>query len=103
MIDEIATATREQSEGISQIHIGLEQIDKVTQQNTATSEETASATVELDRQINMLARILKGETPQDTELLGDDLEADPTAENQPRKLQLKAPRNQWGESSSPRA
>ncbi len=103
LIDEIATATREQSEGISQIHIGLEQIDKVTQQNTATSEETASATVELDRQINMLARILKGEMPQDTELLGHDLEENPTPEKPPKKLQLKSPRNQWGESSSSRA
>ena len=71
IIAEIATASREQSEGITQINLGLEQIDKVTQQNTATSEQTASATVELDRQINLLAGVLTGNDPQHDELLDD--------------------------------
>ncbi len=95
LVTEIATATREQSEGISQIQLGLEQIDKVTQQNTATSEETASATVELDREINMLARILSGELPQDAKLLSDNLKATPTPKKPPRKLQLSNSGNQW--------
>ena len=58
LISEIATASQEQSEGIMQINIGLEQISNVTSHNTATSEETASATAELNRQISDLAAIL---------------------------------------------
>ena len=82
IITEIATASREQSEGITQINLGLEQIDQVTQQNTATSEETASATVELDRQINLLVGILSGNISQDAEDLtsGENYSYEDTSE-----------------------
>ncbi len=58
IIAEIATASKEQSEGIGQINTGLDQIGKVTQQNTATAEQTASAATELDSQVMQLAIIL---------------------------------------------
>ena len=58
IIAEIATASKEQSEGIGQINVGLEQISKVTQQNTATAEQTASAATELDSQIMQLVEVL---------------------------------------------
>lgn len=47
IVGEIAAASNEQAQGISQITIGLQQIDKVTQQNTASAEECASAAEQL--------------------------------------------------------
>ncbi len=67
LIAEIASASKEQSEGISQITSGLEQIDKITQQNTATAEETASASQELNKEIQALVEILGIDTVESTE------------------------------------
>ncbi|TAE29332.1 MAG: methyl-accepting chemotaxis protein [Candidatus Kapaibacterium sp.] len=50
IVGEIASSSQEQAQGISQITIGLSQIDKVTQQNTASAEESASAAEELSGQ-----------------------------------------------------
>ncbi|WP_305045222.1 methyl-accepting chemotaxis protein [Geoalkalibacter sp.] len=55
---EIATASNEQAEGIGQINIGISQIDQVTQQNTATAEESAAASEELSGQAAHLHRML---------------------------------------------
>jgi methyl-accepting chemotaxis protein len=68
LAEEIAAASGEQAEGISQINQGLSQIDQVIQQNTATSEESAAASEELSGQakelLNMLNRFqLKGQQP----------------------------------------
>ncbi len=43
LVSEIAAASQEQAEGISQVNIGLTQVDRVTQQNTASAEELAAA------------------------------------------------------------
>lgn len=60
LAEEIALASSEQAEGISQINQGLGQIDSVVQQNTATAEQSASAAEELSSQAsdlnNMLSR-----------------------------------------------
>ncbi|MDD4734472.1 MAG: methyl-accepting chemotaxis protein [Kiritimatiellae bacterium] len=50
LVGEIAAASNEQAQGVSQINIGLSQVDQVTQQNTANAEETASAAEELSSQ-----------------------------------------------------
>ncbi len=50
LVGEIAAASSEQAQGVSQINIGLSQVDQVTQQNTANAEETASAAQELSSQ-----------------------------------------------------
>ena len=47
---EIAKSSNEQSQGIGQIANGLSQIDRVTQHNTLTASETASAAIALLRQ-----------------------------------------------------
>ncbi len=57
IIGEINTSSNEQALGISQINEGLNQIDKVTQTNTASAEESASAAEELSSQAGQL-RIL---------------------------------------------
>jgi methyl-accepting chemotaxis protein len=50
LVGEIASASNEQAQGITEVSQGLGQIDSVTQQNTANSEETASAAQELSSQ-----------------------------------------------------
>lgn len=50
IVTEIAHASTEQAEGIKQISVGVEQIDDVTQQNTASAEQTAAASAELRNQ-----------------------------------------------------
>ena len=50
----IATASREQSEGVSQINTAVSQMDRVTQANAGNSEESASAATELHAQASTL-------------------------------------------------
>jgi|GEM_PF-1408516 len=50
LIGEIAAAAREQEKAVTQVNLGLGQIDRVTQQNTATAEEAAAASEELSSQ-----------------------------------------------------
>jgi len=58
LVAEIAAASNEQSEGISQVTTGLGQIDQVTQQNTANAEESAAAAEELSSQATHLQQML---------------------------------------------
>jgi methyl-accepting chemotaxis protein len=58
LVSEIAIAAKEQTEGVSQITIGLNQIDQVVQQNTATSEESAAAAEELSSQAAQMQHLL---------------------------------------------
>ena len=50
LVAEIATAAREQAQGIEQINAAIAQMDKVSQSNSASAEESASAAEELDAQ-----------------------------------------------------
>jgi methyl-accepting chemotaxis protein len=52
--EEVAIAGREQAQGLEQISTGLNQIDQVTQANTASAEESASASEELASQAQQL-------------------------------------------------
>jgi methyl-accepting chemotaxis protein len=54
IVGEIATSSNEQAQGIAQINQGLNQIDIVTQTNTASAEQSASAAEELSGQANQL-------------------------------------------------
>ncbi len=56
IVAEIAHACREQSQGIGQVNTAVAQMDKVTQVNAASAEESASAAEELNAQ----ASVLKG-------------------------------------------
>jgi len=64
---EVASASKEQSQGISQVNLAVTQMDKVTQSNAANAEESASASEELNAQaealkeaVNQLSRIVHG-------------------------------------------
>lgn len=53
-INQISIASERQSDSIIQITTGVDQISSVVQTNSATSEESASASEELSRQANVL-------------------------------------------------
>lgn len=50
LVGEIAAASKEQAQGIAQVNIAVTQLDKVTQSNAASAEESASASEELKAQ-----------------------------------------------------
>ena len=52
--EDIAKASSQQADGISQVNVGLAQIEQVTHQNTASAEQTAAAASELDGQARRL-------------------------------------------------
>ncbi|MBF0530147.1 MAG: methyl-accepting chemotaxis protein, partial [Deltaproteobacteria bacterium] len=58
LVAEIASASNEQAQGISQINQGLSQIEQVTHQNTANAEQTAAASEELTGQAMHLSEIV---------------------------------------------
>lgn len=59
LVAEIATASKEQSQGIEQVNSAVTQMDKVTQQNAAAAEESASASEELSAQAFTLREIVQ--------------------------------------------
>ncbi|MCL1848980.1 MAG: methyl-accepting chemotaxis protein [Clostridiales bacterium] len=54
----IARSSQEQSLGIAQINIGIEQVAQVVQQNTATAEEEAAASEEMSGQSRILQELI---------------------------------------------
>ncbi|MCD7896769.1 MAG: methyl-accepting chemotaxis protein [Planctomycetaceae bacterium] len=54
LIAEITAATNEQAQGVDQVNTAVAQMDKVTQTNAATAEESASASEELTAQADNL-------------------------------------------------
>jgi Methyl-accepting chemotaxis protein len=67
LVDEISSATREQALGVDQVNTAVAQMDKVTQSNAATAEESAAAANDLSEQslslnelVNGLARVVYG-------------------------------------------
>ena len=58
IVGEIATSSNEQAQGIAQINDGLSQIDRVTQTNTASAEQSASAAEELSSQAHQLRQMI---------------------------------------------
>jgi methyl-accepting chemotaxis protein len=49
-VSEIASASQEQSQGVNQVNIAISQMNEVTQSNAANSEESASASDDLNAQ-----------------------------------------------------
>jgi hypothetical protein len=54
----IASASKEQSDGISQVNTAVSEMDKVTQSNAASSEQSAAAAQELKHQADALKQAL---------------------------------------------
>ncbi len=66
LVGEVASASREQTQGISQINTAVSQMDKVTQSNAANAEESAAAAEELNSQ----AEVMKHSVAELLELVG---------------------------------
>jgi methyl-accepting chemotaxis protein len=62
LVDEIAIAAREQSQGISQIHIAVNQMDEATQQNAALVEEASASSLSLKEQSVSLSKLVSAFT-----------------------------------------
>ncbi len=58
IITNITNASREQAASIEQVSIGVDQISTVVQMNSATSEESAAASVELSHQASLLKELV---------------------------------------------
>lgn len=54
LVGEIATASLEQNQGINQVNTAVSQMDKVTQANAGSAEETAAAAEELSAQSQVM-------------------------------------------------
>ena len=58
IINNISVSSEEQAEAVSQVSLGLGQISKVVQSNSAISEETAAAAEELNSQAELLQQLV---------------------------------------------
>jgi methyl-accepting chemotaxis protein len=59
LVGEIASASREQAEGIEQINKAVGEMDRVVQQNAANAEESASASEKLNAQARQLQSVVE--------------------------------------------
>lgn len=72
LVEEISAAGKEQTVGIEQISLAMNQLDQASHSNAASSEETAAAAVELSSQsealgalVARLTTVVEGETSND--------------------------------------
>lgn len=89
LVDEIATASDEQAQGISQINIAMAEMDKVVQRAAANAEESAGASEEMNAQ----AEQMKGYVRELSAIVGGGGEAvSPAAKGKARgKVQARNP------------
>jgi methyl-accepting chemotaxis protein len=59
LVAEIAAASIEQAQGIEQVNVAVNEMDKVTQQNAANAEESASASEEMNAQAEEMKRMVE--------------------------------------------
>lgn len=60
LMNEITTASQEQSQGISQVGLAVAQLDQMTQQNAAMVEQSSAAATSMDEQAQRLVDAVKG-------------------------------------------
>lgn len=59
LVAEISAASNEQAQGINQVNHTVSEMDKLTQQNAANAEESASASEEMNTQANYMKTFVK--------------------------------------------
>ncbi len=94
LVSEIAAASQEQAQGIDQINTAVAQMDKVTQQNAATAEESASASQELSTQADSMNEIVT----QLVTLVGGGAGAETSGKKSPARHAPGSPRQAFGQS-----
>jgi methyl-accepting chemotaxis protein len=90
IMDDIATASDEQSAGIEQVNLAVAQMDDTTQQNAALVEQAAAAAVALQEQACSLASVVNQFRLDDTAPQVQALPSPATTAATPRRL-LPAP------------
>ena len=60
LVGEIAASSKEQSEGVDQVNNSISQIEKITQENAASSEESAAASRGVNSEVNRLQDLIRG-------------------------------------------
>ncbi|HLL89868.1 MAG TPA: methyl-accepting chemotaxis protein [Tepidisphaeraceae bacterium] len=60
LVGEIVAANAEQSTGIEQVNVAVQQMDKITQANAATAEQSASSSQDLSAQAEQMAHVVTG-------------------------------------------
>ena len=96
LTSEIAAASTEQAEGISQVNEAIVEIDQVTQQNTLSASETAELSREMSAQSNhlstfvdVLANMVRGEKTDNPDTDEINFEAQSlSAESIPQRIQI---------------
>ncbi|PTX96512.1 methyl-accepting chemotaxis protein [Opitutus sp. ER46] len=88
LVVEIATASLEQNQGITQVTSAVAQMDHVTQSNAASAEESASAAEELSAQ----AKAMEDNVRQLLALAGRATAAEITSESTPPPARKSAPK-----------
>lgn len=58
LVKEISVASREQSEGVGSLNSAMSELDKVTQQNAASAEQSAASGADLTAQAENLGRVV---------------------------------------------
>jgi methyl-accepting chemotaxis protein len=84
IVNEIAVASDEQANGITQVNVGVAELNKVTQQSAANAEESASASEELSSQAAELKKMVNEFKLKENMVVRRELP-------QPRKPKLVAP------------
>ncbi|MBI5584562.1 MAG: hypothetical protein HY892_12140 [Deltaproteobacteria bacterium] len=59
LIDEIAAASQEQAQGITEVGQAVSEMDRIVQQNAATAEESASASEQLNAQAGQMKELVR--------------------------------------------
>ncbi|MDM8522710.1 methyl-accepting chemotaxis protein [Desulfococcaceae bacterium HSG8] len=59
LVEEITAASQEQAKGTDQVNLAVAEIDKATQQNTISSQKTASASENLNLQANQMRELVR--------------------------------------------
>jgi len=97
LVTEVAAASHEQSQGITQINLAVGQMDKVTQSNAASAEESASASEELDAQAKSLKKtvgdllgLIGGHHPSKTDRLTASIPTPSESRTMPKSIHPQA-------------
>jgi methyl-accepting chemotaxis protein len=87
LVGEIASASAEQNQGVTQVVTAVTQVDRVTQANAASAQETAAATAEMSREFD----VLRAATAQLQTLIGADDQSTAAPTPQPSEESPPAP------------
>lgn len=109
LVGEIASASREQAQGIQQINTAVADIDRVTQKNAAASEESAAAAAKMSSQakdmmalLGQLVAVVGGRQKTDRKT-GDDAFSDYAVKTRPPVKKITPAQNRLPEKRTGQA